>query len=108
MLKVENNQAMDVSKSRHYPYGEMRYSGPPAGTPTNYRFTGQQSAALGLYHMGARWYDPYINRFVSPDTIIPHPANPQNLNRFSYCLRRAAADLRPAVWRADRCPSAQA
>ncbi len=70
-------------------YGETRYSGPPTGTPTNYRFTGQQqSAALGLYHMGARWYDPYINRFVSPDTIIPDPANPQSFNRYSYVNNR--------------------
>jgi hypothetical protein len=34
--------------------------------------------------MGARWYDAYINRFVSPDPIIPQPGNPQSLNRYSY------------------------
>ena len=27
---------------------------------------------------------PYINRFLSADTIVPNPANPQNLNRYSY------------------------
>lgn len=27
---------------------------------------------------------PYINRFLSPDTIIPNLYNPQSLNRFSY------------------------
>jgi RHS repeat-associated protein len=29
---------------------------------------------------------PYINRFLSADTIVPGYANPQNLNRFSYVL----------------------
>jgi hypothetical protein len=36
--------------------------------------------------MGARWYDAYINHFISPDTIIPQPGNPQSLNRYAYCL----------------------
>jgi len=29
---------------------------------------------------------PYINRFLSPDTIVPGVANPQALNRYSYVL----------------------
>jgi hypothetical protein len=36
--------------------------------------------------MGARWYDAYTSRFLSPDSIIPDFADPQSLNRFSYCL----------------------
>jgi hypothetical protein len=27
-----------------------------------------------------------MGRFISPDTIIPDPANPQSLNKYSYCL----------------------
>jgi hypothetical protein len=29
---------------------------------------------------------PYINHFLSPDTIIPDQTTPQNLNRYSYVL----------------------
>jgi hypothetical protein len=29
---------------------------------------------------------PYINRFLSPDTIVPGMSNPQNLNRYMYVL----------------------
>jgi hypothetical protein len=32
----------------------------------------------------ARFYSPYINRFIQPDSIVPNPSNPQSLNRFSY------------------------
>jgi RHS repeat-associated protein len=72
---------------RYYPYGDIR-SGDPGTLPTDYLFTGQrhEDTTGGLYHMGARWYDPYINRFLSPDSIIPDFANPQSLNRYSYCV----------------------
>jgi RHS repeat-associated protein len=57
--------------------------------PTDFTFTGQRSEGPGLgglmdYH--ARHYDPYLNRWIQPDTIVPDPANPQSLNRFSYVL----------------------
>lgn len=32
----------------------------------------------------ARFYSPYLNRFVQPDSIVPNLANPQSLNRYSY------------------------
>jgi len=69
----------------YYPYGETRWSD---GTlPTDYQFTGQRADSyIDMYQMGARWYNPYINRWIQPDTIIPDPANPQSLNRFSYVL----------------------
>ncbi len=35
-------------------------------------------------HYNARYYDPAIGRFISADTIIPNPTNPQDLNRYSY------------------------
>jgi RHS repeat-associated protein len=71
------------SEARHYPYGEERWS---SGTlPTDYRFTGQRSeSGLGLIHMGARFYDPALGRWISADTIIPDPASPQSLNRYAY------------------------
>ena len=32
----------------------------------------------------ARFYSPYINHFIQPDSIIPDPSNPQAWNRFGY------------------------
>lgn len=36
--------------------------------------------------MGARWYDAELGRFISPDSIVPDPINPQNFNRYAYVL----------------------
>jgi hypothetical protein len=34
----------------------------------------------------ARYYDPRLGRFVSADTVVPEPGNPQAWNRYSYVL----------------------
>jgi RHS repeat-associated protein len=72
-----------VARVLYCPYGEERYV---EGTlSTDYGYTGQRSeAGFGLMDYNARYYDPYLNRFISPDSIVPDPANPQSLNRFSY------------------------
>jgi RHS repeat-associated protein len=64
-------------------WGAVRWS---AGTlPTDFTFTGQrEDSYLDIVAMGARWYLPRIGRWLSPDTIVPDPANPQSLNRFAY------------------------
>ncbi len=53
---------------------------------TDKLFIGQRLDSTGLYFYGARYYDPAIGRFISPDTIVPDPASPQSFNRYSYCL----------------------
>jgi RHS repeat-associated protein len=54
--------------------------------PTDKKFTGQRLDNTGLYYYGARYYDPALGRFISPDTVVQNPSNPQTLNRYSYCL----------------------
>jgi hypothetical protein len=36
--------------------------------------------------MGARHYDPELGRWLSADTLVPEPTNPQSLNRHSWVL----------------------
>ncbi len=56
--------------------------------PTDYGFTGQRfEATTGyIYDYGARYYDEYIGRFISADSIVPGAGNPQALNRYSYAF----------------------
>jgi len=67
---------------KYLPFGEARAS---VNIPTDKLFTGQRLDGTGLYFYNARYYDPSIGRFISPDTVIPHPADPQSFNRYSYC-----------------------
>jgi len=69
----------------YYPFGETRAD---AGVENlNHKYTSQESDyETGLYNYNARLYDPELGRFVSADSIVPAPANPQSLNRYSYVL----------------------
>ncbi|MCP4544637.1 MAG: hypothetical protein GY832_46645 [Chloroflexi bacterium] len=72
------------SRTLYYPYGEERWSASGGTLATDYGFTGQRKEGFGLMDYNARYYDPYLARFISADTIVPDPGNPQDLNRYSY------------------------
>jgi len=72
-----------VGEVRYLPYGGIRVQ--VGEMPTALGFTGQRlDAGVGLLYYRARYYDPGLGRFVQPDTVVPHPGNPQNLNRYAY------------------------
>jgi len=72
-----------VTRQLYKAWGETRYS---SGLPTKYQYTGQYSntSDFGLMFYNARWYDPYLNRWTSPDSIIPDQYNPQSWDRYAY------------------------
>ena len=80
-----------VAELRYLPFGETRWAW--GTTPTDRRlalsaaegYTGQRELpGVGLYDYNARMYWPAAGRFVSADTIVPGPGNPQSVNRYSY------------------------
>ena len=70
-----------MAQQRYYAYGRTRAGG---NLPTDRTYTGQQQDGTGLLYYNARYYDPHIDRFVSPDTLVPDPSNLQDYNRFMY------------------------
>jgi RHS repeat-associated protein len=79
-----NGSGQVVSNLRYYPYGEVRWQ---SGTlPTNRKFGGkiEEGALGGIYDFSARYYDPLIGRFLSADSIVQAPGDPQTLNRYSF------------------------
>jgi RHS repeat-associated protein len=65
------------------PYGTLARN---EGTDVaRHKFTGKELDNTGLYFYGARYYDPEIGRFITGDTIVQVPYDPQSLNRYSYC-----------------------
>ncbi len=78
------------SNTRYFPFGAFETT-PPSSNPSisNHGFTGHRhnntgANDLGLIYMNARYYLPEVGRFISPDTIVPDPSNPQSFNRYSY------------------------
>jgi RHS repeat-associated protein len=73
------------SVARYLPYGGWRTE--PTAALTDRAFTGQKhNMDIGLYYYNARYYAPGTGRFISADTIVPDPTNPQQFNRYSYVL----------------------
>src|SRR5215471_4839052 len=69
-----------VDSVEYGPWGNVR-SGKLPETTLNY--TGQKRDGTGLLYYGARYYDPVLGRFLSPDSIVPG-GGPQGLNRYAY------------------------
>ena len=72
-----------VEASRtYYAYGAERAA---SGTlQTDRTFTGQKSDASGLLYYNARYYDPALGTFISPDTMVPDMGRVIDYNRFLY------------------------
>ena len=76
-----------VWQANQRPFGQ----GSPTSTDHDLRFAGQPQDATsgGLYHLGARMYDPLTGRFLSPDPILLASVKrevPQRFNQYSYAL----------------------
>jgi RHS repeat-associated protein len=56
----------------------------PRGHPT---FTGQKLDGTGLQYFNARYYDPQLGTFISPDTLVPDPGVLFDYNRYMYVRR---------------------
>ncbi len=72
--------------AEYLPFGLLRHQ---TGTEvTYYRFTDQElDSESGLYNYNARLYDPAIGIFITPDSIVPDPFDPQTLNQYTYCRK---------------------
>jgi RHS repeat-associated protein len=64
--------------------------------PTDKLYTGQRLDGTGLYYYNARYYDPTIGRFISPDNTIPDVNNPQAFNRYSYVVNNPIKYVDPS------------
>jgi RHS repeat-associated protein len=105
-----------TSRQEYDPWGSVRWTSGTVATARGY--TGQYRDDTGLLYYNARYYDPGLGRFISADTIVPGsgpltvapndsvaasswaaggggPANPQDLNRYSYGLNNPVKHTDP-------------
>ncbi|MBK8834346.1 MAG: RHS repeat protein [Anaerolineae bacterium] len=74
-----------LSQERYYVWGSASMM---SGTmPTDFQWQNQrrldEAQAGRLYDFNARFFMPVTARFISPDSIVPNPADPQSLNRYT-------------------------
>jgi RHS repeat-associated protein len=83
--------------------------GAASGSSASFGFAGQRpDPDTGLIYMHSRYYDPQLGRMISPDTIIPDPANPQALNRYSYAYNNPLAFVDPSGHAPEDVPTISA
>ncbi|MBC7363429.1 MAG: hypothetical protein H5U07_02655 [Candidatus Aminicenantes bacterium] len=77
-----------VYAAAHDPYGGVQQTWVNTFNP-ELKFSGkEQDAESALYYFGARYYDPALYRFLSPDPVIPTDRalyNLQRWNLYGYC-----------------------
>jgi RHS repeat-associated protein len=79
-----SNSGAKTNDVRYFGYGGQR-TGNLFVLPTDHTFTGQKlDRNTGLLYYGARHYDSALGMFISPDSIVPSPGDPQSLNRYAH------------------------
>ena len=73
--------AVEASRA-YYAYGSERSAS--GDLQTDRTFTGQKRDATGLLYYNARYYDPALGTFISPDSMVPNPIRQIDYNRFLY------------------------
>ncbi|MBV7329118.1 hypothetical protein KFU94_12855 [Chloroflexi bacterium TSY] len=82
LLETATNSQISRNQ-RYFAFGSRR-SGSTSPLHTDNCFTGQKLDTTGLMYYNARYYDPTLGHFVSPDSIVPDPTNVLDYNRFLY------------------------
>lgn len=80
------------------PFGLLREDAPRTLTKERIRYLfadGEYESDIGLYYFGARYYDPSIGRFLSPDKTIPRLDDPQSLNSYAYARNNPLSRIDP-------------
>ena len=90
---MTNAAGVEVRDYDYQPFGEQSSTGSAANERT---FTGHiRDDSTGLLYMSARYEDPKLGRFISPDSLIPDPEEPQDINRYSYVRNNPVNNVDP-------------
>jgi RHS repeat-associated protein len=84
---ITGNGGAEISRHTYHPFGEEIAPGPTAREKK--QFTGHERDSESLDYMHARFYAPFMARFMSVDPAMDLKKtvpNPQVWNRYSYAL----------------------
>ena len=82
---VTDSSGHNIQDLTYYPFGQVYNNS--GNVDVRYKFTGKElDNSTDLYFYEARYYDAWLGRFISADTIVPDPSDPQSFNRYTYTL----------------------
>ncbi len=82
-IAATDEQGKVIWREEYTPYGERLLR--EAQDREQVGYTGKpEEVELGLTYFGARWYDPHLGRFLSPDPVPFQETNPHSFNRYAY------------------------
>ncbi|MCE7979970.1 MAG: RHS repeat-associated core domain-containing protein [Caldilinea sp. CFX5] len=84
-VATTNGSGSTTGNTGYFAYGRQRTGNELGSAPIGHpRFTGQKLDGAGLIDMNARYYDPELGQFLSPDTLVPEPTNLFDYNRYMF------------------------
>ncbi len=87
-----------ISYEEYYPYGATSYQMRATQTPKRYRYTGmERDEETGLAYHGARYYAPWIGRWVSCDPALGRYTNAYNYGANNPIIFRDLDGREPAT-----------
>jgi RHS repeat-associated protein len=85
ILAITDRQGRVVSSYEYDAFGAMRAT--REGVTSPFGFTGREfDRATQLNYHRARYYDPAIGRFLSPDPALPQDSEPLTFNPYIYAI----------------------
>lgn len=91
-----------VERTTYQPYGAVESNYRPKAFREPYKFTGkEEDIEVGVTYFGARYYQPYLGRFMSADPLTIHGIG-SDLNPYAYVAGRVMTYVDPLGLR--KCP----
>ncbi len=87
------------------PFGNLFEQNETVANPWQYA-SGYLDGTTGLYHFGARYYNPTLGRWTQKDTSPASQANPDSLNRYLYVNNDPVSFTDPNGRGAKQCVAA--
>lgn len=85
VLNIYDGDGQEVFAATYDPWGKQAVTRNDIGFYRGY-CGHEMITEFSLINMNGRIYDPVLGRFISPDNYVQEPENPQNYNRYSYCM----------------------
>jgi RHS repeat-associated protein len=106
---IDKDSGEIVERTSYLPYGATESDFRPTrwgGQREDAKFTGQeQDLEVGATYFGARYYSPYLGRFMSADPLTIQ-ALQSDLNPYAYVGGRVTSDVDPLgleIWKTVPC-----